>query len=342
MKKSLRFTMLVAVLAMFGAMTVQAAVRVQVCHRPPGNFGTSGITDNFHTITVPDQLLSKHLAHGDIAGSCSQSCDTLCDDGDACTQDYAGDCEESGCLTSPTPVDCDDSDLCTSDSCDSQAGCQYASIVCDDGDNCTVDTCNPADGQCTATEKDCGTLGVCLSETGDCDYPCDGITCGPIDQCHESGTCVLPGDCVDGAALADGTPCDDGDAGTANDQCNQGMCSGTPVFCPCDFSDAALDTWFASGVAWCMDLTDADENGNSIGALVTVGNPTPFAASPVAIVEYTSEFNLPADVVQPACGVVDFAVYDADDYTSGISVAEAEACVAQLRTWIVANGLICS
>jgi len=224
--KSACLVTLGAVLLAFSVLGVAyAGSKVQICHIPPGN------PANFHTITVSDKALPAHLGHGDIPGSCFANAEELCDDGNACTIDAMDEQTES-CLIDHPPVDCDDGLLCTTDSCDPTDGCQYAPIVCDDGDLCTVDTCSEFDGQCTGTPIDCGPLGVCLAETGLCDYPCDGITCDPIDQCHEAGECVLPGECVDGAPVADGTACDDGDAGTTNDQCTGGECAGESA-CPC-------------------------------------------------------------------------------------------------------------
>ncbi len=228
-KKLCLFTILVALVVAFGATAAQAGAKVEICHLPPGN------PANFHTITVSENALTAHYGHGDLPGSCYANCETLCDDGDACSIDACDEATET-CLADHPPVDCDDGSLCTTDSCDSADGCQYAPIACDDGKNCTVDTCNPYDGQCTGTPIDCGPLGVCVAETGQCDFPCDGITCDPIDQCHEAGECVLPGECLDGAAVADGTACDDGDAGTENDACSGGVCAGTVTTpaCPCE------------------------------------------------------------------------------------------------------------
>lgn len=42
--------------------------KVTICHIPPGN------PDNAHTITVSENALRAHLAHGDLLGDCS------CDD----------------------------------------------------------------------------------------------------------------------------------------------------------------------------------------------------------------------------------------------------------------------
>jgi hypothetical protein len=199
--------------------------------------------------------------------------------------------------------------------------------VCDDGDLCTIDLCNPADGQCTATQKECGTLGVCLPETGDCDYPCQGIACHPADQCHEQGRCVLPGVCVDGVAFADGTACDDGDAETVNDQCNSGVCEGEPIECPCDFSDTKLDNVF-DGAPSPGCLTD------STYILIADSDGGTHFDIPTAIVEYESVWNLFWNLESdwPRC----FAGNYAGPYLNvgyGLSTEEADACAQRLQDW---------
>lgn len=212
-------SVLAAFLFILGGTTQAASNKVQVCHIPPDD------PVNFHTITIGEKALTAHLAHGDLTGPCDDSGSILCDDGDACTID-ALDPATGACLDDHPPVNCSDGLLCTIDSCDPSAGCQYAPIDCDDGDLCTVDECSEYDGQCTNTPIDCGTLGICLSEDGQCDYPCEGISCDPIDQCHEPGACVLPGECVDGVPVEDGTPCNDGNPETYDDQCTDGVCEG--------------------------------------------------------------------------------------------------------------------
>ena len=339
MKKTLRLTMLVIVLAVFGAMTVQAASKVQVCHLPPGN------PDNFHSITVPETRLSAHLAHGDLTGSCSASCDALCDDGDACTEDHNSDCEENGCLAIPEPVNCDDSLLCTTDSCDPEAGCQYAPIVCDDADLCTIDACNPTDGQCIAVQRVCGAQGICVPATGDCNFACNGITCDPIDQCHEAGECFLPGVCLQGAAVADGTACDDGDAGTAGEQCDQGVCSGGVDVCPCDFSTENLDCVFGGASPICLDgiasgeylvLFGSEPSDNCGGFQLT---------NPGAFVEYVSIWNSflgeASPETWPVCAANDF-FGGGPGFQTSISVEQADICVADLLAWADSHGGVCN
>ena len=219
MKKLTLYTLLVTVLVTFGAATAIAGAKLKVCHLPPDN------PENYHTITISENALNAHLAHGDLAGGCFANTEALCDDGNACTVDGM-DAETETCHVEKPPVDCDDGNLCTTDSCDPASGCQSAPVICDDGNACTVDACSEFDGQCTGTPIDCGPLGVCLPETGQCDGPCAGITCDPIGQCYEAGECVWPGECVTGVPVANGTECDDGRDRTIEDSCFQGRCEG--------------------------------------------------------------------------------------------------------------------
>jgi hypothetical protein len=46
-----------------------ASAKVTICHIPPGN------PDNAHTISVDDNAVPAHLAHGDTLGECYESTD---------------------------------------------------------------------------------------------------------------------------------------------------------------------------------------------------------------------------------------------------------------------------
>lgn len=188
---------------------------------------------------------------------------TACDDGDRCTRDDT--CGEDGvcagaplecpddapgtCLTSvcnpesgmcqqvprAAAAECDDADACTTnDACDDLGNCRGIALECSGMDaSCAVGTCNSDTGACEARPVD-------LGET--CD---DGDACTSSDQCDGAGACAgtrtdcsqLDGVCTAGACNPDsgaceavaltGTPCDDADACTQNDQCDQGSCAGT-------------------------------------------------------------------------------------------------------------------
>jgi hypothetical protein len=156
----------------FASPAAAGSAKVEVCHFPPGN------PDNFHTITISEKAFSAHLAHGDLGEACNALCATICDDGDKCTIDDTGDCEEVGCPTSSTPVDCNDQKRCTDDSCAPASGCVNTPIVCTAPDLCTMSACAPDTGECVAAAVVCGAGEVCDLGTGSCvGCPCfpDGI-----------------------------------------------------------------------------------------------------------------------------------------------------------------------
>ena len=93
-----------------------AGGKVEICHNPPGNPGL------WHTITVPQNAVKAHLAHGDLLGPCVSGCADAaeCDDGNSCTTDN---CEYGECIHAP--VDCDDGNPITLDYCDPNGGCDH-------------------------------------------------------------------------------------------------------------------------------------------------------------------------------------------------------------------------
>ena len=98
-------------------------------------------------------------------------------------------------------IDCDDND----------PAIRQAGDVCDDGDSMTTNDLIQADCSCAGTIPN-----ACLLNGGDADG--DGI-CGDID-CNDNDTSIG----------APGSPCDDGDANTENDELQADCsCIGTPV-----------------------------------------------------------------------------------------------------------------
>ena len=194
--------------------------KVQICHLPPGN------PSNFQTITISENALPAHLAHGDIVGACFDNCGSLCDDGDACTVDSC-DPDTGQCAGDHPPVDCADGLFCTTDSCDSAVGCVYAPVTCAPPDLCTISACSEGNsGACVDAPVACGTGQICNLGSGLCTNPCSGVICEPTEQCRVSpGTCS-GGDCFFDIA-DDGTACDDGDPTTVDDQCAGGACIGS-------------------------------------------------------------------------------------------------------------------
>lgn len=154
-----------------------------------------------------------------------------CDDGNACTINDA--CQNSQCAAGPA-LNCNDDNACTSDFCNPTTGCAHEAIVCDDNNVCTDDSCEPTNG-CKYTNN-----------ASDCD---DNSVCTLIDKC-ESGVCVgsAPLDCDDGNECTldicnktlgcqhsklSSTPCDNGDACTASDTCQNGTCQAGTQTCEC-------------------------------------------------------------------------------------------------------------
>ena len=230
-----------------------------------------------------------------------------CDDADPCT--VADHCVAGECTGSP--VSCDDSNPCTDDSCDGTGGCHFEnnSGGCDDDDPCTVgDLCS--DGQCSGTNVPCD----CQNDA-DCEALEDGDLCNGTLYCNldqwpyecevlvESVvTCPEPDPGPDAICLAaacdpstgncslvpdhNGFPCDDGDACTLGDLCNQGTCSpGADRICndgnPCtdDSCEPATGCVFAPNAADCNDddvctTEDTCSNGECSGGLALICDDT--------------------------------------------------------------------
>ena len=195
------------------------SAKFQMCHIPPGDAA------NAHTITVSQDALRAHIAHGDVPEGCQDYCSRLCNDGNPCTIDA---CLPGTllCLPDHPPVDCDDGLACTEDRCDPASGGCLNLPACADSSLCTVDFCSPRNGgECVHAPKECGGAEVCNQSTGNCLDPCAGVICLPLDQCHVAGVCVA-GICDDPVA-PDGASCNDGNCMTEEDQCLAGTCSGT-------------------------------------------------------------------------------------------------------------------
>jgi hypothetical protein len=175
-----------------------------------------------------------------------------CDDGNACT--LADTCVAGACHGQP--LLCDDDDPCTDDACHVDGWCQFVANTgsCDDGNPCTVaDQCLA--GQCLGTSVacDCQGDGDCAPlEDGDmcngtlvCDFEVFPYRCkvdadtvvecpqpdGPDAFCLASQCGPLTGECQL-VPNHSGFSCDDGDACTMSESCQDGICTGgVPVNC---------------------------------------------------------------------------------------------------------------
>ena len=160
------------------------------------------------------------------------------------------------CVVLPDPAHegaaCDDGQLCTAnDTC--RAGACVGQVRVCEGTACVVAACDPATGECT-------------KEPGPAGTPCDdGDTCTLTDACSDDGQCsgapvdcaAFEGPCVQAACFAGscqlsyapaGEACNDDDACTTADACDQGVCSGSwdKGACPCS-SDADCPSMEAVG-----------------------------------------------------------------------------------------------
>lgn len=134
---------------------------------------------------------------------------TACDDYNICT---SGDmCIDGRCMGG-APRDCDDANECTDDDCDAIAGCVHEPnrLPCNDGSACTT--------------NDVCTRGRCVggpSFNCEDDNPCTDDACDPTTGCVHSPNTL---------------PCDDGDACTTEDACQDGHCTGGRAI-ECDDGD---------------------------------------------------------------------------------------------------------
>ena len=230
--------------------------KVDVCHIPPGN------PSNFHTISVNENALAAHLAHGDIEGACADAGDILCADGDLCTVAAFEEGTEI-CLVNQ-PVNCDDGDPGTLDSCNSATGCvnePIPEVVCNDNNVCTIDEFIPDTEICLAvddrdlincddgdpsTADSCDAVGGCVNE------PIPEIICDDGNVCTIDE--FIPGTeiCLD-LGDRDQISCDDGDPSTA-DSCDAiGGCINEPIpEIVCDDGNLCTIDDFIPGTEICL------------------------------------------------------------------------------------------
>lgn len=149
-----------------------------------------------------------------------------CDDFDPCTFDQC--IEGIGCMNKldknipgcecAADEDCADGNWCTNEKCIG-GECVYSIQTCDDLDPCTDDLCDPSSGQCLYTPNN-----LC---TGECekDDDCKLSVCISKAECDQlTKTCIYH-------PSENGTSCDDKNACTENDVCNDGKCQGTIISC---------------------------------------------------------------------------------------------------------------
>jgi len=174
-----------------------------------------------------------------------------CDDGNDCTEDWF-DASANTCrhrFADGTP--CSPADRCIVDAVCQQGVCLGRSKVCADSSPCTRDLCRQVDGECLfvlderACEDDnpctadlCGPSG-CTNEALANGAPCDdGDACTDADACF-AGRCV-------GTGVREGEACDDADSCTAGDVCRAGVCSGVSIVAPAAEGEVLFEYRFTS------------------------------------------------------------------------------------------------
>jgi len=209
---------------------------------------------------------------------------TVCDDGNACTDDICDDatgdctftnntspclsttpcnaafCDAGACVQSTDPKDCDDGNPCTDDSCDDTIGCVNTpnALACDDGNACTEnDICSG--GLCGGTPRNCDDGSICTIDSCDADGNC--VNTDLSAQCADDNVCTDEAcDPVDGCVYpANTAACDDGSVCTENDVCAGGFCNGTPInlddgnVCTTDLCDPVTGPYAEDNTLPCED-----------------------------------------------------------------------------------------
>ncbi|MFH0799628.1 MAG: hypothetical protein V2A66_05535 [Pseudomonadota bacterium] len=141
---------------------------------------------------------------------------------------------------------CDTGSVCSTGQC--EAGhCYSRPVSCDDGNACTTDTCvpgSPTDGtslftckhdaviggvSCTPTDNPCAAAGQC--QGGAC-ATTQSKLCLSLDQCQTAACNRATGECAS-TPKENNTPCNDGNACTRDESCQNGTCAGgVALDCP--------------------------------------------------------------------------------------------------------------
>jgi len=290
----------------------------------PAQLAALGLGVGPHTISlkVTDSRTATNTATGTLTILANAS---GCSDGNACTQTdtcQAGTCVGANPVTcsaldschvagvcdtgtgacsnpnAPNGTACTDGSACTqADSC--QAGvCVGANPVnCVDGNPCTLDSCNPATGACSnpnaANGTTCNDANACTLSDSCQSGVCTGanpVICAASGQCKVAGVCNPATGVCSNPNAPNGATCNDGNACTQTDACQNGTCLGAnPVICvPLDQCHIAGVCSVGSGVCSnpnapngtvCNDAnactqTDTCQTGTCTGANPVICTPS--------------------------------------------------------------------
>ncbi|HEX7598422.1 MAG TPA: hypothetical protein VF518_09415, partial [Polyangia bacterium] len=140
------------------------------------------------------------------------------------------------------PLACDDNNPCTIDLCDPSAGCVHS--FADPGSVCSNPCLAGGKGTCSASsicEGAPGPDGTACEDQNPCTlgdtckqgqcFSGSQMPCPAIDGCHEPGYCERSTGVCTTPFSVDGKGCDDGVTCTLGDQCSNGKCGGTAIWC---------------------------------------------------------------------------------------------------------------
>ena len=248
-------------------------------------------------------------ANGTCAGGSGSGGAITCDDNDPCTDDSC--VPTIGCQYTVNTAPCDDDDNdCTADVC-SDGTCTHADVenntpCTDDGNPCTGDVCvlgvcaHPVASNNTCNDGDpCTTQDFCIGVdcTGlptDCDDDNNctndscvpGIGCSSLpnnNYCDDDKNPCTKDICDSGACTHapdfEFFPCDDATLCTVNDQCQGGLCVGSPKACDdgntctADSCDPVAGCVHSPSVASCEDGDFCTVNDSCKDGACAAGTP---------------------------------------------------------------------
>ena len=168
-----------------------------------------------------------------------------CNDQIPCTTDGCN-TVTGACENIPNDLACDDENECTQEICSSQYGCAYIdldNLECNNGNGCSIyDLCE--NGVCTGIDwKVCEddiecTTDFCDDTDGECKNNPDNSKCDDNNVCTEN-VC----DPVEGCQFLNwSVPCDDGNACSLEDLCDNGVCEGISWMDCDDGDECTLDS----------------------------------------------------------------------------------------------------